>query len=84
VNVLDIQYNLLRTRVGETRDFEAIQAFHVAYLDTIIAQSFVRVKDVSRSLESVSLTLPPSFTLIPFTYRIDDLRFFNSVWNCAR
>lgn len=54
VNVLDTQYTLLQRRLSETRDFEAIRKFHEDYLDSLISQSFLHVKAVSRSLEQVS------------------------------
>lgn len=53
VNVLDTQYSLLKRRLSDTRDFEAIRKFHEDYLDSLISQSFLHVKAVSRSLEQI-------------------------------
>jgi len=53
VDVLEVQYSILIKRIKESGDFESVKQAHQDFLNSLIGQSFLQMKPITKSLDDL-------------------------------
>jgi hypothetical protein len=53
VDVIEAQYALLKWRTAGARDFKEVERAHQAYLDALLSQCFLDMRQIGQMLEAV-------------------------------
>jgi gamma-tubulin complex component 4 len=50
---LQVQFSRLQQRIRDSEDFESVKQAHQDYLNSLVGQSFLQMKPISRSLDDL-------------------------------